>query len=95
MPAHRATSANFGLQAGETKFNTQREKLASMDLCITICTILSVNFFYKSCAIKTQATGNNRNSHTKCTLKFFVQVISGSLPEDGIYNTLKHVVVEM
>ena len=42
------TSAKFGLHAGDTKFNTQREKLTSMGLCITICTILSVNFFYTS-----------------------------------------------
>jgi hypothetical protein len=81
------TWAKCGLHAGETKFNTQREKLASMGLCITICTILSVNFIYTSCAIKTQATGNNRNSHTKRTLTFFVQVISGSLPEDDIHIT--------
>ena len=61
--AVRETSAKFGPHARETKFNTQREKLASMGLCITLRTILSVIFFYTSCAIKTQATGNNRNIH--------------------------------
>jgi len=43
--AVRETSAKFGLHAGEMIFNTQREKLASMGLCITICKILSLKYF--------------------------------------------------